>query len=55
LQSDPMQANRETKSADRGDPTGAAKHDAMLITTLFDVNERCNAKTLAGFLRRGFR
>lgn len=27
LQSDPMQTNRQTKCADRGDPTSAAKHD----------------------------
>ncbi len=27
LQSDPMQANRQTKCADRGNPAGAAQHD----------------------------
>ena len=27
LQSDPMQTNRETKCADRGNPASAAKHD----------------------------
>ncbi len=27
LQSDPMQTNRQTKCADRGDPTNAPKHD----------------------------
>jgi hypothetical protein len=27
LQSDPMQTNRETKCADRGDPASAAQHD----------------------------
>lgn len=27
LQSDPVQTNRQTKCADRGDPAGAAKHD----------------------------
>jgi hypothetical protein len=43
LQSDPMQTNRETKRADRGDPAGAAQHDAMLTTALFDVNQCCNA------------
>jgi hypothetical protein len=27
LESDPMQTNRETKRADRGDSAGAAQHD----------------------------
>ena len=58
LQRDPVQTNRQTKCADRSDPTSTSKHDYEASYDIRDVNEAIrhidSGTPLSGRVRRGF-